>query len=252
MEDLQWRRDRAAAAAAAAARKIRTVTSIMAFKETPIYLYSKPDIILVIGDSEFEIEAHEYTLASQSEFFKAALRSGLKESQERRITLPEITKNNMITILNWLYRVPLETYYAYNLHGKQPFSKETAQTLKDIMQTFDFLQIKGGGRDYCKFMEQSLKEIGFENTGTRLNAEDAESIVTQLNELYKSGASISPSAMDNLVDEITRIYKTTDAISLKFIEVFGKLSDPDGKCFRDISVAYARELHKKLGQRQNV
>ncbi|KAF3285949.1 hypothetical protein TWF970_009516 [Orbilia oligospora] len=64
------------------ATEIRTVTSIMAFKEMPIYLYSKPDVILVIGDSEFEIEAHEYTLASQSEFFKAALRSGLKNPKK--------------------------------------------------------------------------------------------------------------------------------------------------------------------------
>ncbi|EGX54287.1 hypothetical protein AOL_s00004g320 [Orbilia oligospora ATCC 24927] len=220
----------------------------------PIYLYSKPDVILAIGDSEFEIEAHEYTLASQSEFFKAALRSGLKESQERRITLPEITKDNMITVLNWLYRVPVETYYAYNMHGKQPFSKETAQALKDIMQTFDFLQIKGAGRDYCKFMEQSLKEIRVGSTGTQLNAEDAESIVTQLNELYKSGASISPSAMNNLVDEITRGYSNLgdDSIPQNFIEVFGKLSDPDGKCFRDISVAYARELHTRLKQQRTI
>ncbi|KAF3146694.1 hypothetical protein TWF703_003965 [Orbilia oligospora] len=255
MEDLLWRerdRVRGAAAAAAAAREIRTVASIMAFKEMPIYLYSKPDVILVIGDSEFEIEAHEYTLASQSEFFKAALRSGLKESQERRITLPEITKNNMITVLNWLYRVPVETYYAYNLHGRKPFSKETAQTLKDIMKTFDFLQIKGAGRDYCKFMEQTFQEMGVESTRIELDARDAESIVTQLNELYKSGASISPGAMDNLVNEIIRGYKITDAILRKFIEVFGKFSDPDGKCFRDISVAYARGLHRKLGQRQNV
>ncbi|KAF3090325.1 hypothetical protein TWF594_003394 [Orbilia oligospora] len=253
MEDLPWRKhDRVReAAAAAAAREIRTVASIMAFKEMPIYLYSKPDVILVIGDSEFEIEAHEYTLASQSEFFKAALRSGLKESQERRITLPEITKNNMITVLNWLYRVPVETYYAYNLHGRKPFSKETAQTLKDIMQTFDFLQIKGAGRDYCKFMEQTFQEMGVESTRIELDAGDAEGIVTQLNELYKSGASISPGAMDNLVNEIIR-NRTTDAISRKFIEVFGNFSDPDGKCFRDISVAYARELHRKLGQRQNV
>ncbi|KAF3196404.1 hypothetical protein TWF679_005221 [Orbilia oligospora] len=228
--------------------------SVMAFKETPIYLYSNPGVILVVENSE--IKAHEDTLASQSGYFKAVLHTEPREFRSlKRITIPGVTKNNMITVLNWLYRAPVESYYTRNLRGEQqPFSSETAHALKDIVKTFGFLQIKGAGRDYCKFMEQSLQErgvkcprLGVEKPITQLTVENARSIVTQLNELYKSGGSISGSAINNIVDEIARRFRTGDVILREVIEVFGKLPDPHGKWFRHISVSYARNLDRQLG-----
>ncbi|KAF3196403.1 kelch-like 2, Mayven [Orbilia oligospora] len=167
----------------------------MGFKETPLYLYSKPDVTIVAGDEE--IGVHEFVLASQSEFFKAALHCGLKESRERRITLPEIQPKAIFAVLNWLYRAPLVPYFQNN-DPSHVFSKGSTESLKAILQAFDFLQIKGAGRDYCKFVEENLQKVRT-SCYNRLGAPEASHIVIQVNEIYKSGGSITAEAMERLV-----------------------------------------------------
>ncbi|RVD86368.1 uncharacterized protein DFL_004648 [Arthrobotrys flagrans] len=209
----------------------------MAFKKTPLYLYSKPDLTIAVGDSD--IEVHEYVLASQSEFFKAALRSGLEESQKRRITLPEIQPNIMLIVLNWLYRAPPTSHYSIHAsHTQDEFSSESAQALKDILQAFDFLQINGAERDYCKLVEESLQKIGTHDR-LQINGSDAKSIVIQLNEVYKAKGSISKKALGRLVNGIYA-ERRSFAVPNDFMSASEQLPDPNGRCFRDISLAFAR------------
>ncbi|KAF3279360.1 hypothetical protein TWF132_000631 [Orbilia oligospora] len=209
----------------------------MAFKETPLYLYSKPDVTIVAGDDE--IGVHEFVLASQSEFFKAALHCGLKESREKRITLPEIQPKVIITVLNWLYRAPLDPYF----DGATPdgvFSDGSSKKLKDIMQAFDFLQIKGVGRDYCKFVEEHLQKIKT-NEFSRVYTYHARPIIVQSNEIYKSGGSITKEALAKLVSGIAAD-KSSNPVADDFIRALQLLPDPDGRFFRDFSL----ELIKRI------
>ncbi|KAK6508415.1 hypothetical protein TWF506_010508 [Arthrobotrys conoides] len=209
----------------------------MAFKETSLYQYSKPDLTIVAGDHE--IEVHEFVLASQSEFFKVALRCKLKESGERRITLSEIQPGIIFMVLNWLYRAPLTPYFTAAA-PEVVFSSQSTQSLKNIMQVFDFLQIKGAGRDYCKFVEEYLQKIGTVDFPQIPNSR-AEDIVIQTNEVYKSGGSITKEAFGKLVYGIAAD-KTSYPVSGDFIKAFEKLSDPDGRYFRDLASALTRKL----------
>ncbi|KAF3146695.1 hypothetical protein TWF569_005013 [Orbilia oligospora] len=209
----------------------------MAFKETPLYLYSKPDVTIVAGDDE--IGVHEFVLASQSEFFKAALHCGLKESREKRITLPEIQPKVIITVLNWLYRAPLDPYF----DGATPnsvFSDGSSKKLKDIMRAFDFLQIKGVGRDYCKFVEEHLQKIKT-NEFSRVYTHHARPIIVQSNEIYKSGGSITKEALAKLVSGIAAD-KSSNPVADDFIRALQLLPDPDGRFLRDFSL----ELIKRI------
>ncbi|EGX54286.1 hypothetical protein AOL_s00004g319 [Orbilia oligospora ATCC 24927] len=217
----------------------------MGFKETPFYLYSKPDVTIVAGDNE--IEVHEFVLASQSEFFKAALHCGLKESRERRIALPEIQPNTIFAVLNWLYRAPLVPYFQ-DKDASSVFSEASTRMLQDIMQAFDFLQIKGAGKDYCKFVEEYLQKVG---TGCYPRPENshAHHIVTQMNEVYKSGGSITAEAIERLVCGIDEsrafTYRTYSNVGACFFQAFQGISDPDGRCFRDLLLPYARKFQER-------
>ncbi|KAF3313250.1 kelch-like 2, Mayven [Orbilia oligospora] len=243
----------------------------MGFKETPFYLYSKPDVTIVAGDNE--IEVHEFVLASQSEFFKAALHCGLKESRERRIALPEIQPNTIFAVLNWLYRAPLVPYFQGD-NAPSVFSQDSTESLKAIMQAFDFLQIKGAGRDYCKFVEEYLQKVG---TSCYICPRDPEAcyIVIQLNEVYKSGGSITAEAMERLVcgidgsrgyrqgDNSNEVYRSEGSITKEalaklvsgiaadksscpvandFIEALQLLPDHYGRFLRDFSLGLIKRI----------
>ncbi|KAF3207646.1 hypothetical protein TWF106_011665 [Orbilia oligospora] len=204
---------------------------------TPLYLYSKPDVTIVAGDDE--IGVHEFVLASQSEFFKTALNCGLKESREKRITLPEISPKVITTVLNWLYRAPLDPYF----DGVTPdsvFSDRSSKTLEGIMQTFDFLQIKGVGRDYCKFVEEHLQKLKTDEF-PRVYTPHARPIIVQLNEVYKSGGSITKEALAKLVSGIAAD-KSSYPVANDFIKALQLLPDPDGRFLRDFS----SELIKRI------
>ncbi|KAF3162477.1 hypothetical protein TWF225_007781 [Orbilia oligospora] len=204
---------------------------------TPLYLYSKPDVTIVAGDDE--IGVHEFVLASQSEFFKAALHSGLKESREKHITLPEIQPKVIITVLNWLYRAPLDPYF----DGATPddvFSDGSSEKLNDIMRAFDFLQIKGVGRDYCKLVEEYLQKIKTDEF-SRVYSYQARPIIVQSNEIYKSGGSITKEALAKLVSGIAAD-KSSNHVADDFIRALQLLPDPDGRFLRDFSLELIRRI----------
>ncbi|KAK6527020.1 hypothetical protein TWF281_010216 [Arthrobotrys megalospora] len=213
------------------------------FKKTPLYHYSDPDVTLVIGENE--VKVHEYVLASQSEFFKAALRCGLKESQEKRITLPEIQPDNVFVVLNWLYRAPLRSHFKKDI--RETFSDESTEKLTKIMEAFDFLQIKGAGRDYCKFVEERLQQLA-PNTW-EFRDEQTGNIVTILNEVYRAEGSITQEAMDRLVEHMvyrSRLPRSSPTVLGTFIEAAANLLEPEGRCFRDISLALGRSLRARI------
>ncbi|KAK6333246.1 hypothetical protein TWF718_011067 [Orbilia javanica] len=209
------------------------------FESTPLYLYSKPDIVIIVGDEV--LRAHEFVLASQSGFFKAALHSGLQESQTRRIELPEIEPKILLIVLNWLYRAPLERYWTHD-----QFSVQSSSQLKSILEAFDFLQIKGAERDYSKLLNDGLQAI---SSGSLYHSnKEVASIVMQLNEVYKAEGSVSVEALDRVFDEIyvRKSHGHNYALSHEFTGACGNLSNPNGNCFRDVALAIARVAHKKI------
>ncbi|KAK6517550.1 Kelch-like 12 [Arthrobotrys megalospora] len=215
----------------------------MSFKETPFYNYAGPDITLIVGDEQ--IPAHEYVLSAQSDFFKAALRSETKEAYQRRIKLPEIRPTVMVEVLNWLYRAPLTSPLDA---GDTAFSDTSVNRMREILQAHDFLQIKGAGKDYCKFLEESLQKLGADpldpkNDGlgafTSFHRNYTSNIVTILNTLYKSGCSITKESMAKLVAALARDNKGPESRLSRFMEAAKKLPEPDGVYFRDISLALA-------------
>ncbi|KAF3909278.1 hypothetical protein ABW20_dc0107101 [Dactylellina cionopaga] len=83
------------------------------YENTPFYRYTDPDVTLVVGEwspgeeEQREFKVHENVLAPQSEFFKAALTSGFRETQEKRVELPGIKPETMVNILEWVYRAEI-------------------------------------------------------------------------------------------------------------------------------------------------
>ncbi|KAK6349104.1 hypothetical protein TWF730_009863 [Orbilia blumenaviensis] len=205
------------------------------FKESPLYAYGDPDATIVVGDDE--IQAHEYVLASQSEFFKAAFRSECKEFIEKRFTLPEIEPEIVYIVLNWLYRVPLKSPLPPDI--RRAFAKEPTKKLVEVLQAFDFLQIKGAGEEYGKFVEDALKDLGFHDEYPY--PEDFKNIVTMLNEVYKANGTMAGGSLERLASAMTRGGVENRAMS-EFLYAMRHLPDPDGECFRDIAMALGREL----------
>lgn len=214
----------------------------MSYKESLLYLYSKPDVTLVAGEEE--IGVHESVIAVYSDFFKAALNSGLKESRERRIEINEIEPEILTVVLNWLYRVPLTPLFNTDITRVETLGtllSDDITKIKKIFQAFDFLQIKGAGIHYVRFLEDKLRESGpniFPVTPTA-----SRNVATALNEVYRCGSSITESSLSALVKEI---YKNSGPLLNNYIRELGNglraLKDPDSRFLQDISVALTNVL----------
>ncbi|KAK6506399.1 hypothetical protein TWF506_011310 [Arthrobotrys conoides] len=215
----------------------------MAFKESPLYLYSKPDVTLVVGEEE--IPVHESVIAVFSEFFKAALNCGLKESHERRIEINEIEPEILTTVLNWLYRVPLTPLFNTDPQAPETMRillfKETVQKLNSILRAFDFLQIKSGGTVYFRFLEDTVRNMGvsrpyFEPQSTR-------NLVILLNEAYRYGFCLTQQSFKSFLNEVYRLtYFPTENYMWSLGEGIKTLQDPDVKFLQDISVSLTNFL----------
>lgn len=59
------------------------------------------DVTLVVENER--IHAHRVVLASGSEYFKKMFSSGMKESKQREITIPNVSKNAFMLLLEYLY-----------------------------------------------------------------------------------------------------------------------------------------------------
>ncbi|KAK6524552.1 hypothetical protein TWF281_011458 [Arthrobotrys megalospora] len=203
----------------------------------PLYLYSEPDVTLIAGGRG--IRVHEHVVAAQSDFFKAALRSGLKESHERRIELREIEPDILIIVLNWLYRAPIKS----PLPNSQGifwglFSDPATKKMKATLRAFDFLQIKGAAGDHVKVFEGILGSL---KSDDGFDPCRYGNIFIVLNEVYKAGCSLSEGAMSNLFKVILGSVRRRPFIE-KLNEVLRDLQDPNGECFRDISLALATQF----------
>ncbi|KAF3099051.1 hypothetical protein TWF569_009233 [Orbilia oligospora] len=215
----------------------------MSFKETPFYTFAPPDITLVAKDQAFRV--HDYVLSPQSEFFKTALQSETKEAYERCIKISEIQPNVMTEVLNWLYRAPLTSPLDT---GDTAFSTSSVAKMKEILQAHEFLQIKGATREYCKFIEDELQKLGTDPTvrhpredgnGTFLtfHRNYTSNIAELLNEIYRSGCTVSKEAIARLVATISYDNNGNECRLSRFATAVEKLQDPDGRFFRDISLA---------------
>ncbi|KAK6345970.1 hypothetical protein TWF730_010307 [Orbilia blumenaviensis] len=209
----------------------------MLFKKTPLYLYSEPDVTLIVGSQKEEMEVHESVVAVYSDFFKAALRSGLKESYEKRIELPEINPDILIVILNWLYRVPLTPLFNPDLDTPETLatalSLPMVEKLNSILRTFDFLQIKNAEVHYIRFLEDKMR-------GPKPLPDvhgmfsPRVSIIKGLDSVYRYGYCIKADSLRNLFGALVK-QSSFAIIWLK--EDLAGLQEPDAMCLRDICAA---------------
>ncbi|KAK6349105.1 hypothetical protein TWF730_009864 [Orbilia blumenaviensis] len=202
-----------------------------AFMLTLMYQYCKSDVTLVAGK---EFKVHEFVLASQSDFFKALFRSKLKESKERRINLPDIASDTLVVVLNWLYRAPIKD----PIEG-DPLSDSSTQKFKDIVQAFDFLQIKSGCGDFCGFVEKRLQTYRPPYT-----LDGISNMVSIMNEVYRSGGSIDIVSLGNFVRWVTNSPNGVENLTTALTNT----EDPNGRCFQAISLALVPILHKRSAQ----
>ncbi|KAK6497674.1 hypothetical protein TWF481_012079 [Arthrobotrys musiformis] len=176
----------------------------MSYKKTPLYLYSKPDVILVVGDNE--IEAHENVIAVYSDFFKAALTSGLKEAHSKRIEINEIEPQILDVVLDWLYRVPLTPLFNTDLNKQESLplllSKDVRAKVKALFRAFDFLQIKGAEGYYVRYLEEELRKLPCGNLTITISPDNSYEVVDALNEVYQCGYSITGESLDRLVGAV--------------------------------------------------
>ncbi|KAK6533779.1 Kelch-like protein 10 [Orbilia ellipsospora] len=204
------------------------------YQDSDIFLYKDPDIELVIGPAEEILSAHEYTLASQSAFFKSSLTCGLKETQTKRIKLPEIECHIMGTILRWIYRQPLVIF---------SFEEWFFEDLKDILAAADFLQIRGIAQEYARMADYEIKSRCLDLwPGPPWSPDDCKFIVATLNEIYRYkdedwlGIRVLRKMVDNFVakdkDEISRL---EDKFFFRFRKFLMELEEPNAKFLQDMS-----------------
>ncbi|EGX47136.1 hypothetical protein AOL_s00097g182 [Orbilia oligospora ATCC 24927] len=212
----------------------------MSFKESPLYLYFEPDATLVV--EEEEIKVHETVIVVYSGFFKAALNSGLKESHERRIEIHDIGLDTMTVVLNWLYRVPLTPLYDTDLKKEETvndlFSNTTLKKIDNILQAFDFLQIKGAEVFYWRFMEDQCRK--FKWGPPYFVPETCRNIPAALNSIYRYGYSLPEKYLDRVIREIKENGGNSFIGNLR--GGLKKIEEPDPRFLRDLSVSLANVL----------
>ncbi|KAF3085835.1 hypothetical protein TWF102_011270 [Orbilia oligospora] len=213
----------------------------MSFKESPLYLYSEPDATLVVGEEE--IKVHETVIVVYSGFFKAALNSGLKESHERRIEIHEIGLDTMTVVLNWLYRVPLTPLYDTDLKKEETvndlFSDTTLKKIDNILQAFDFLQIKGAEVFYWRFVEDQCRKFKW-GQPYYFVLETCHNIPITLNSIYRYGYSLPEGSLDGMIQEIKE--RSNKDFTRNLRNGLKKIEEPDPRFLRDFSVSLANVL----------
>ena len=209
-----------------------------------LYLYSEPDVTLVVGEDE--IKVHENVIAVYSGFFKAALNSGLKESRERRIKIREIEPDTLTVILDWLYRVPLTPLFDTDIEKEETIedllSNNTTKKISDILRAFDFLQIKGAEFPYMRFVQNKFRNL---DSGQNFEPKASRNIVVVLNEVYRYGYCLPEASLVTLVREIyQRAYDSRNNHNHIAAVIGGlkTLQDPNAKFLQDFSVSLTTVL----------
>ncbi|EPS42142.1 hypothetical protein H072_3948 [Dactylellina haptotyla CBS 200.50] len=181
------------------------------YTETPFYLYKEPDLTLIVGNEKAIFKVHEYVLAPQSGFFKAALTIGTKESRLKAIELPELQEDDVSDILRWLYRVELWAPKRFS-----PYKFSTKNNDQKFLEAIDYLQIPKIARDYAKILNSKIlagyHEINISGCFARF-----------LNTLYRVGGWIEPDVLRKLFPG----KKDRWASVFYFHEEVLKMEDPD-------------------------
>jgi hypothetical protein len=76
------------------------------------------DVTFVVGEHHSPVYAHRAILAHRCEHFGAMLRSGMRESVERSITIPNVSKPVFLLLLEYIYTdsVKVELEHAIDLY----------------------------------------------------------------------------------------------------------------------------------------
>jgi len=97
--------------ASVAPRFLRDLTRMV---DNPEYA----DIVFLLGEDMEKVHAHRSVLASRCEHFAAMFRSGMRESIEREIPIPDMSKAVFLHLMEYLYTdfVRVGPEYAVELH----------------------------------------------------------------------------------------------------------------------------------------
>ncbi|KAK6508691.1 hypothetical protein TWF506_010770 [Arthrobotrys conoides] len=212
------------------------------------FSYSAPDIELVVGDGaeQTTVKVHESVIAPPSEFFRAALNAGLKETTEKKIYLPDITWVGMEEVLNWLYKKDILEPTIRESWSRGYREKLTAQSTEKfvaVLRVVDFLQISQLKDEYQKVLEGFLKKL---HSGSPLLLEEERGgfIATILHEFYKIGGEIDDDVFYMFMKTIKmHCPKFPESPSMNgfrgFQEVVNDLEEPNAKFLHVLCKAYS-------------
>ncbi|KAF3225401.1 hypothetical protein TWF106_002540 [Orbilia oligospora] len=215
------------------------LTSVTKNRSSSQYFkYSTPDVELIVGQGEDKVtvQVHEFVIGPPSEFFRAALNVGLKETNERKIHLPTITWVGMEEVLNWLYR---REVWRPKRHKR--FFAESTGKLVAVLDAVDFLQIPQLKDEYQEMLEEFIATIDI-NSPLLESREEGGCLAIVLHELYKIGRGIDGNRfylfMKNLKKHGSLFPDSMNGFQ-GFREVTNELKEPNTRFVHDLCKAYS-------------
>ncbi|KAK6527302.1 hypothetical protein TWF281_010489 [Arthrobotrys megalospora] len=204
------------------------------YESSPYYCYTNPNVVLIVGTGEEKttVEVHESVLAPPSDFFRAALNIGLKETHERKIELPDITWEGMEEVLNWLYREEIWRPTIQDL-----FSENTTSRFLAIFTAIDFLQIPALKQDYQDMFEKLLDGQN-EYSCMVTKTEEGRRAAFTLHELYDMGVRINENVFASTVKRLRNPRPRDRHGFLGFRNFINDLESPDPDFLHDVCRAY--------------
>merc|ERR1712224_639080 len=67
------------------------------------------DMIFLVGPDQQPVYAHRCLLASRSEYFEALLQGGFQETGTRQLSVPDMSKDVLLLLLEYIYTDKLAT-----------------------------------------------------------------------------------------------------------------------------------------------
>ncbi|KAF3941880.1 hypothetical protein ABW19_dt0201356 [Dactylella cylindrospora] len=193
--------------------------------DAPLYTTDFADCVLLVGPTETRYHAHRHILSVQSPFFKAAFGGTFKEAETKELKLPDFDPKTFVHVLKSLYNGPFKLPKGLT----QPDDRKTVEA---ILSAADYLQLDKLKQDISREVEIHLHN---------LQEEKGEATAFEvLTTLYNYGGSVDRKYMESFVNTVHSRYKSGAVSAL-----VGRIEDPNGTLFRDLSAALFGVLQYK-------